>query len=85
MQCFDKADAETSIQKWINALARQTITLDSTLDHFEEAIEISTTIGHQFQDCLYLAVANQYKAPLVTADEKLHKKALPAGYEVILL
>lgn len=85
MQCFDHSDAETSINKWADALARQTITLDSTVDHFEEAIEISTTIGHQLQDCLYLAVARQYKAPLVTADEKLHKKSVTAGYEVILL
>ena len=42
-----------------------------SLNLFESAFRIATTFGRPFYDCLYVALALESNAPLITADEKL--------------
>jgi predicted nucleic acid-binding protein len=51
----------------------------------KQAIELSVKIRHSLQDCLYLAVAEMHRIPLITADEPFFKKASPHHPEMILL
>ena len=72
---FDRPTVETKLQKWQHALTQQAISLERTSNDFKTATKISMDIGHQLQDCLYVATAKRLNAPLITADKKLLKKA----------
>lgn len=75
MKHLDAAMATTLLADWRQSLEKQTIYLESTLQDFDRATEISVKIGHQLQDCLYVAVAERLTVPLITADKKLLEKA----------
>jgi predicted nucleic acid-binding protein len=39
------------------------------------ALKLALELNHPLQDCIYLALAERFDAPLVTADEKFAAKA----------
>lgn len=45
----------------------------------DRAFDLSVALGHSSYDCVYLAVAITERAPLVTADRRLHRIAAQAG------
>ena len=49
----------------------------------DRALEIAGTIGHPIYDCLYVAIAERYAIPLITADKRLisavRRGALPTA------
>jgi predicted nucleic acid-binding protein len=49
------------------------------------AAEIAFALGHALQDCIYLALAEELDAPLVTADARFFRKANPHYSRVELL
>lgn len=73
----DLSDARvrTLLDKWGYAILMGSVSLEPIRSDFEEATEISCQVKHQLQDCLYVALAKRFNAPLVTSDEKLLKKA----------
>ncbi|MCL5985356.1 MAG: type II toxin-antitoxin system VapC family toxin [Actinobacteria bacterium] len=52
---------------------------------FVDAYSIARKIEDSIYDCIYIAMSEKYKVPLVTADKKLYEKAKSYGYDVILL
>jgi len=50
-----------------------------------DAYNISKEIGESIYDSIYIAIAKKFRAPLLTADGKLYKKAKSSGYDVVLL
>ncbi len=48
-----------------------------------EAFDAALTLSHSIYDCYYLALASRLRAPFITADLKLARKAAGAGVSVI--
>ena len=46
----------------------------------ESATELALALDHPAYDCAYLALAESLSCDLVTADQRLCAKAMPAGY-----
>lgn len=82
---IDMPTIETHMEKWKRSIRQESISLEPTTVDFEAAIEVSIRIKHQLQDCLYVAVAERLKAPLITADKKLLQKAEAVQCELTTL
>jgi predicted nucleic acid-binding protein len=78
-------EAETRCRHWLAELDKGLFTLTPDRDLLPEAIALSTKLKHPLQDCLYLAVAVRFHAPLVTADRTFHERARPLYKKVSLL
>lgn len=61
-------------KSWNGMIADGALILTSNSDVFDRAFDISLNLRHPLKDCLYLALAEQEKAELVTADQVLHKR-----------
>ena len=48
-----------------------------------DALNIAANIAHPIHDCYYLAAAARIRAPLITADERLSRKARAAAFNVV--
>ena len=66
--------APVQIGRSISELADSVILRPVTVDLTQEAVRIMQEIGHSIYDCLFLALAQQEKVGLVTADDKLLAK-----------
>jgi predicted nucleic acid-binding protein len=51
----------------------------------EPATGLAISLDHPAYDCTYLALAESMSCDLVTADQRLSTKVLPAGYKSKLL
>lgn len=47
----------------------------------ESATALAIALDHPAYDCIYLALAESLSCDLVTADQRLSAKPLPAGYK----
>lgn len=94
------AEAANALLKYVRAGAATPDIADRSLKQIEgraidlhaidraltrEAFEIGLALSHSVYDCYYLALSQRRKAPLVTADMKLFRKAAEAGFHVISL
>jgi len=61
-------------------LERADIELVPMLALLEPATRLAIAMDHPAYDCAYLALAEDLSCDLVTADQRLRTKALPAGY-----
>jgi predicted nucleic acid-binding protein len=61
-------------------LQRADIELLPMLALLEPATRLAIAMDHPAYDCAYLALAEDLSCDLVTADQRLCTKALPAGY-----
>ncbi len=69
------AEAARALDLWLDVFSAEDVLVlyqDRVL--VADALVISMELDHQLPDCLYLALARQLGAPLVTADEKLIRK-----------
>jgi predicted nucleic acid-binding protein len=82
---ISESRAEAACDEWLRALAEETLTLIPDEELFPEAMKLARRLRHPFQDCLYLACANQLHVPLVTADPKFHKRSAELFPAVALL
>ena len=78
-------EARSMRQDWLRHLHEGAVSLvpESALLH--EATELSMTVRHTLQDCMYLATAQQLGAALVTADRPFWKRASPSYKRLTLL
>ena len=82
---LDPGDAEVRSQHWLAELDKGLFTLTPDRDLLPEAVALSTKLKHALQDCLYLAVAIRFHAPLITADCTFHARAWPLYKQITLL
>ena len=74
---------ELSLQEALLAarlLQRADIELAPMRAFLEPATKLAIALDHPAYDCAYLALAESLPCDLVTADQRLSAKALPAGY-----
>jgi len=74
---------ELSLQETLLAarlLQRADIELAPMRALLEPATKLAIALDHPAYDCAYLALAESLSCDLVTADQRLCTKALPAGY-----
>jgi predicted nucleic acid-binding protein len=79
-----RAEAEGMIADWQRDVELGRIALRPWRELLPEAADLALTIRHGLVDCLYLACARLLDAPLVTADEMLHRRAALAYPAVTL-
>jgi len=80
------AIAEEALSAWMSAIRRGVFVLGQSVDLVEESFRLSLALDHPLPDCFYLAFALRVGGVLVTADEKLARKAGEIqGVEVRLL
>lgn len=82
---IDPTKAQILLDKWRYYVVQQAIALEQTPKHLKDAEDLSMTLSHQLQDCLYLSMANRLNVVLLTADAKFCKKATAAGHDIKLL
>ena len=80
-----RAEAAALISDWRHDVDLGRIALKPWRELLSEATNLALAISHGLVDCLYLACARQLGAHLVTADEKLHRRAVTAYPAVSLL
>ena len=74
---LEPEDAEARCKHWLALLEKGIITLTPDQELLPQAIGLSTKLKHPLADCLYLAIAQQFKIPLITADHPFHDRAKP--------
>lgn len=72
---IDEEGAATGLE-WLDELAAEVV---ETRPFLGAAFTLAQSLGDAVHDCLYLTIADAYGIPLVTADRRLHAKALEAG------
>jgi predicted nucleic acid-binding protein len=50
----------------------------------ERALEMALSLNHPIYDCIYLACAEHFDAPLITADQRLCKAAANTEFESLV-
>ena len=76
MKELTPTEAKEDCQEWFDDLREDAVQLVPDAEILHRAIELAIKIRHPLQDCLYLAVAEHYRVPLITADEPFRKKAV---------
>jgi predicted nucleic acid-binding protein len=79
-----RAEAQTLIAEWRRDIALGRIVFEPWQALLGPAVDLALAIGHGLVDCLYLACAMKFGAPLITADEKLYRRAVSAYSSVTL-
>ena len=79
------AEAKEHCEEWFADLREDAVQLVAEESILLRAIELSIKVGHPLQDCLYLAVADLHRVPLITADEPFYKKAAGHHPDIHLL
>lgn len=64
----------------IDRMQRSLLDLRPVSTSIRRAVELALVVDHPVYDCLYLALAEQLRAPLVTADQRFLDAATRAGF-----
>jgi predicted nucleic acid-binding protein len=78
-----RVEAEALVLDWKRDFGK--IEIEPWQDLLDDAVALALTISHSLLDCIYLACAKRLAAPLLTADEKLHRGGSLAYGAVMLL
>jgi predicted nucleic acid-binding protein len=70
-----EAEVRQACRDWSEMIDEGLLTLLASEPDEPQAIDLSLQLKHPFQDCLYLALAQRLKIPLVTADPKFIERA----------
>lgn len=76
-------DAIDLCETWYDALDAGDISLITLAADFRQAARLSVHLTHPLQDCLYLALAQRFMIPLLSADNKQVKKAQLCGVKTL--
>ncbi len=79
------SEAREHCEEWFADLREDAVQLAAEDTILLRAIELSIKVRHPLQDCLYLAVADLHRVPLITADEPFYKKAAGHHPDIHLL
>jgi predicted nucleic acid-binding protein len=63
-------EVRQACRDWIAMIEDGLLTLLATEEDEPQAVDLTVLLKHAFQDCLYLALAQRLRVPLVTADSK---------------
>lgn len=78
-------EAEDRCNRWLRHLADDVMLLHPDRMVLDNAAGLALTYKHPVQDCVYLAVANHFKVPMITADGRFLKKVASAYSNISLL
>ncbi len=78
-------DARAARDKLELAIKLESVCLTPDEELWQAAVDLSFQIKHGFPDCFYLTLAQLHGVPVVTADDKMHKRGVKAGIQVIML
>lgn len=78
-------DVKGRLTRWHQYVTDQIVSIEPMLAYLSAAEDLSIALCHPLQDCLYLALAQQVQAPLLTADIKFFNKARKENHPVQLL
>jgi predicted nucleic acid-binding protein len=78
-------DARRRCNHWLERLRKGLFRLTPDHELLDDAIALSAELKHPLQDCLYLAAARRFDAPLITADRGFRDRAHPFDGRVTLL
>lgn len=70
---------------WHQRLQKGLIKLEADIAVEREGFQDAVAYGHPLPDCLYIALAQQHKLPLLSADVKQSEIAKQCGVEIITL
>jgi predicted nucleic acid-binding protein len=79
------SEAKEHCEEWFSDLREDAVQLVAEETILPRAIELSIKVRHSLQDCLYLAVADLRRIPLITADEPFFKRAAAHHPDIHLL
>lgn len=74
---LDALGVEDALGRWESYLSRGRLVLTPDANLLRPAALLSVKLKHALQDCLYLALAEKHRAPLVTADHVFLRRAKP--------
>lgn len=81
---LEAADARRLCTRWFDELARGVLALVDDAVLLPAAVAHALALRHPLQDCLYLALAEELGASLITSDRRLAERA-PESFRVRLL
>lgn len=82
---LDPEEARERIESWLELVGRGVLELVPSGALIQAAADLSVELRHPLVDCLYVALAIQRSADLVTADAVLARRAAPSWPRVRLL
>jgi len=81
---INKDSALAAFKDWNSFLKDGVMELTAQEDYSEHAFSLACELKHSFYDCCYLALAQSYNCPLITADKQLYERGI-TGYSNIIL
>jgi predicted nucleic acid-binding protein len=78
-------EARSMRHDWLRHLHEGAVWLIPESDVLQEATELSMSVKHTLQDCMYLATAQRLGAPLITADRPFWKRVSPSYKQLSML
>jgi predicted nucleic acid-binding protein len=82
---IDAEEAQRRCKHWLERLNKGLFTLTADRELMLDAVQLSIELEHPIQDCLYLAAARRFDAPLITADKAFRDRASPFDRRIALL
>jgi predicted nucleic acid-binding protein len=82
---LNENDARERVGRWAEVLLQDVLWLTPDAELLAVATELSLDLKHPVADCLYLALAQQHRMPLLTADRKFRDKAIQVEPNIQLL
>lgn len=71
---IDDVELEEIIQSWTAAIDASILYVQYEAKDVHRASTLASEIGHTIADCVYLAMAERFNAPLITADKVFYEK-----------
>ncbi len=77
--------AREGTQAWEAMLEHRVVRLVPDAQLFDKAVQMAFLAKHTLADCLYLAVANEFGAPVITADKPMRDRGTRAYKNITFL
>ena len=77
--------AREGTRAWEAMLQHRVVRLVPDAELFEDAVQMAFLAKHALADCLYLAMAKRFAAPVITADAPMRDRGIRAYKNITLL
>jgi predicted nucleic acid-binding protein len=85
LETMPSDDTRQRYQQWLQMLQADAVALVPDAELLDRAADLALQLSLPLTDCLYLAVAQHYRIPLITADPTFHDRARSVQSDVSLL